>query len=56
MLLMSGKGIRGEIRHSSNRFAKVNNRHMKDYDENKESSYFKYWDVNKASIASQIIF
>ena len=24
----------------------VNNKYMKDYDKNKESSYFKYWDVN----------
>ena len=26
--------------------AKVNNKHMKDYDKNKESLYLKYWDVN----------
>ena len=25
---------------------KVNNKHMKDYDKNKESSYLQYWDVN----------
>ena len=26
--------------------AKANKKQMKDYDENKESSYLKYWDVN----------
>ena len=28
-----------------NRHAKDNNKYMKDYDKNKESSYPKYWDV-----------
>ena len=27
-------------------YAKANNEYMKDYDENKESPYLKYWDVN----------
>ena len=27
------------------RYAKTNNKYMKDYDKNKESSYSKYWDV-----------
>ena len=31
---------------SIHQYAKVNNKHMKDYDKNKESSYFNYWDVN----------
>ena len=25
---------------------KANNKYMKNYNQNKESSYFKYWDVN----------
>ena len=36
MLLMVGKGIRGGICHSIYRYAKVNNKHMKNYDKNKE--------------------
>ena len=35
MLLMVGKGIRGEICHSIYRYAKANNKYMKHYDENK---------------------
>ena len=31
---------------SIHQYAKVNNKHMKDYDKNKESSCFNYWDVN----------
>ena len=27
-------------------YAKANNKFMKDDDKNKESSYFKHWDVN----------
>ena len=46
MLLMVEKGIRGGICHSIYRYAKSNNKYMKDYDENKESSYIQYWDVN----------
>ena len=42
MLLMVEKGIRGGICHSINRYAKTNNKYMKDYDKNKESSYLKY--------------
>ena len=45
MLLMVEKGIRGGICHSIYRYAKANNKYMKDYDKNKESSYLKYRDV-----------
>ena len=41
MLLMVEKGIRRAICHGINRYAKVNNKYMKDYDKNKESSYLK---------------
>ena len=46
MLLMVEKGIRGGICHAIHRYAQANNKYMKDYDKNKESSYLKYWDVN----------
>ena len=46
MLLMVEKGIRGATCHAIHRYARANNKLMKDYDKNKESSYLKYWDVN----------
>ena len=46
ILLMVEKGIRGGICHSIYRYEKTNNRYMKDYNKNKESSYLQYWDVN----------
>ena len=46
MLLMVEIGIRRGICHAIQRYAKANNKHMKDYDKNKDSSYLKYWEVN----------
>ena len=46
MLLMVEEGIRGGICHSIHRYAKVNNKYMKDYNKNKESSYIQYSDAN----------
>ena len=46
MLLMVEKRIRGVIYHSIKRYAKANNKYVKDYDKNKELSYLKYWDIN----------
>ena len=46
MLSIPEKGIRGRICHSIYRYAKANNKYMKDYDKNKELSYFQYWNVN----------
>ena len=45
MLLMVEKGIRGGICHTIHRYAKANNKYMKQYDKNKESSYL-IWYVN----------
>ena len=45
MLLMVEKGIRGRICHSIDRYAKANDKYMKDYDKNKELSYLQYWNA-----------
>ena len=46
MLLMVEIGIRGGICHAIHQYAKTNNKYMKNYDKNKESSYLKHWGVN----------
>ena len=46
MLLMIEKVIRGGIYHSIYRRVKANNKYMKDYDEEKESSSLIYTDYN----------
>ena len=43
---MAEEGIRGGICHSIHRYAKANNKYMKKYDKNKESSYIQYLDAN----------
>ena len=42
MLLMVEKGIRGGMCHAIHNYAKANNKYMKNYDKNKESSYIQY--------------
>ena len=46
MLLMAENGIKGGVCHAVYWYTKHSNKYMKDYDKNKESLYFKYWDVN----------
>ena len=46
MLLMVEEGIRGGICHSLHRYAKANNKYMKNYNNNEESSYIQYLDAN----------
>ena len=46
MLLMVEEGIRGGICHSIHRYAKANNKYMKNYNDNEESSYIQYLDTN----------
>ena len=43
---MIEKGIRGGIYHAIHRYAEANNKYMKNYDKNKESSYIQYLDAN----------
>ena len=46
MFLMIEEGVRGGICHAIQRYAKANNKYMRDYDKNKESSYIQYLDAN----------
>ena len=46
MILMIGKGIRGIICQATHRYAKANNKFMKNYDKNIDSSYIEYLDAN----------
>ena len=46
MLLMVEEGIRGGICHSIHRYAKANNKYMKNYNNDEESSYIQYLDAN----------
>ena len=43
---MVGKRIRLGICLAIHQYTKVNNKYMKGYNKNNESSYLKYWDVN----------
>ena len=43
---MVEEGIRGGICHSIHRHAKANNKYMKNYDKNEESSRIQYLDAN----------
>ena len=46
MLLMVEEGKRGGICHSIHRYAKANNKYMKNYNNKEESSYIQYLDTN----------
>ena len=46
MLLMVEKGIRGGMCQAIHRYTKANNKYMKNYDKNIESSYLMYLDAN----------
>ena len=43
---MVEKGIRVGLCHAVYRYSKANNKYMKNYDKNKESSYIQYLDAN----------
>ena len=46
MLLIVEKGTRGGICQAIHRYAKANNKYMKNYNKNIESSYLMYLDAN----------
>ena len=43
---MAEKGVRGGICHAIVRYAKANNKYMKDYDKDEEESFLEYLDAN----------
>ena len=45
-LMMFERGIRGGISHISKRYAEANNKYMKNYNPDKESTYIQYLDAN----------
>ena len=46
MLLMFEEGTRGGMCQATYRYAKANNKYMKNHDKNKESTYLEYLDAN----------
>ena len=46
MLLMVEQGIRGGIYYAIHRYAKGNNKYMKDYNKDEEESFLRYEDAN----------
>ena len=46
ILLMVEKGIRGGICHAIYRYAKTNNKYIKNYNKDKEESFLQYLDAN----------
>ena len=46
MLLMIEEGIRGGITQVITKFLQGNNKYIKDYDENKDSLFLQYLDLN----------
>ena len=46
MYLFIEKGLRGGISYNAKRYAKANNKYMKDYDPKKPSKFITYLDMN----------
>ena len=46
MLMMFEEGTRGGMCQATYRYAKANNKYMKNNDKNKESTYLEYLDAN----------
>ena len=45
-LLIDEKGIRGRICYAIHKYAEANNKYMKNYNRDKDSSYLMYLDAN----------
>ena len=46
MLLTDEEGSRGTICHAIHRYAKANNKYMKDYNKDEKESFLQYEDAN----------
>ena len=46
IILLIEKGIRGRICQATHRYAKANNKYIKNYNKNNESLYIEYLDAN----------
>ena len=46
ILLAIKEGIRGGMCHAVHRYSEANNKYLKNYNKNKESSYIQYLDAN----------
>ena len=46
LVLLTSGGISGGISHAIYRYAEANNKYMKNYNKNKDSSYLMYLDEN----------
>ena len=46
MYLFTEKRLRGEISYTAKRYAKANNKYMKNYDPKKSSKFITYLDMN----------
>ena len=47
---MLERGIRGEIRHAKQTYAKANNKYMRNYNKDNESSCIQYLDENQLTV------
>ena len=55
MIMMVEKGIRGVIFHAIHRYTKANNKFIKNYNKNIESSYLMYLDAKYFACLKQCL-